>query len=65
MPRRDWTREDLIVAFNLYCKIPFGQIHIRNPQVIELAKAIGRKDHSRSHLLDYPVIFSCRFLSFL
>jgi hypothetical protein len=31
MPRRDWTREELIVAFNLYCKIPFGRIHIRNP----------------------------------
>jgi putative restriction endonuclease len=42
MPRRDWTREELIVAFNLYCKIPFGQIHIRNPLVIELANAIGR-----------------------
>src|SRR5579864_2840055 len=42
MPRRDWTREELIVAFNLYCKTPFGRIHIRNPSVIELAKAIGR-----------------------
>jgi len=42
MPRRDWTREELIVAFNLYCKIPFGHIHIRNPLIIELAKAIGR-----------------------
>ncbi|HKW63425.1 MAG TPA: HNH endonuclease signature motif containing protein [Candidatus Acidoferrum sp.] len=42
MPRRDWTREELIVAFNLYCKIPFGRIHIRNPQIIELARAIGR-----------------------
>src|ERR1700722_3989453 len=40
--RRDWTRDELIVAFNLYCKIPFGRIHIRNPLVIELAKAIGR-----------------------
>jgi putative restriction endonuclease len=42
IPRRDWTREELIVAFNLYCKIPFGRIHIRNPLVIELAKALGR-----------------------
>ena len=42
MPRRDWTREELIVAFNLYCKIPFGRIHISNPLVIKLAKAIGR-----------------------
>ena len=42
MRPRDWTREELIVAFNLYCKIPFGRIHIRNPLVIELATAIGR-----------------------
>lgn len=42
MPRRDWSREELIVAFNLYCKIPFGRIHIRNPLVIQLAKSIGR-----------------------
>jgi putative restriction endonuclease len=48
MPRRDWTREELIVAFNLYCKIPFGRIHIRNPLVIELARAIGRTPSSVS-----------------
>jgi putative restriction endonuclease len=42
VPRRDWTRKELIVAFNLYCKIPFGKIHVRNPLVIELAEAIGR-----------------------
>ena len=42
MPRRDWSRDELIVAFNLYCKIPFGQIHIRNPLIVELAKVIGR-----------------------
>ena len=40
--RRNWTREELILAFNLYCKIPFGQIHIRNPKVIELAALISR-----------------------
>lgn len=42
MHRRDWSREELIIAFNLYCKIPFGRIHIRNSSVIALAKAIGR-----------------------
>lgn len=42
MPRHDWSREELIVAFNLYCKLPFGKIHIRNPQIIELAKVLGR-----------------------
>jgi len=40
--RRDWSREELIVAFNLYCKTPFGKIHLRNPSIVELAKAIGR-----------------------
>lgn len=40
--RREWTREELIVAFNRYCRIPFGRIHNRNPSVIQLAKAIGR-----------------------
>lgn len=42
MPQRNWTREELIIAFNLYCKISFGRIHIHNPQIIELAKALGR-----------------------
>lgn len=42
MPRRDWTRQELILAFNLYCKTPFGRIHTRNPLIIELAQAIGR-----------------------
>jgi hypothetical protein len=42
MARRDWTRDELILAFNLYCKTPFGKIHIRNPDVIALATAIGR-----------------------
>lgn len=42
MRRHDWSREELIVAFNLYCKLPFGKIHIRNPQIIALAKVLGR-----------------------
>ena len=41
-----WTREDLIIAFNLYCKIPFGQINHRNPRVIELAKILDRSPSS-------------------
>lgn len=42
MPTNKWTREELILAFNLYCKIPFGTIHIRNHQIIALAKILGR-----------------------
>jgi len=29
-----WTRDEHIMAFNLYCQIPFGQIHMRNPRMI-------------------------------
>jgi putative restriction endonuclease len=37
-----WTREELLLAVNLYHKIPFGQFHQRNPSVIELASRMGR-----------------------
>ncbi len=40
--RRPWSRDEHILAFNLYCKISFGTIHMRNPRVIELASSIGR-----------------------
>ncbi len=40
--RENWTRDELIVAFNLYCRTPFGRIHKANPDIIEMAKNIGR-----------------------
>lgn len=39
----NWTREEHVLAFNLYCKIPFGSIHMNNPRVIELARLLGRR----------------------
>lgn len=42
MTRNLWTREELILAFNLYCKIPFSKSVQTNPKVIELANVIGR-----------------------
>ncbi len=44
--RRNWTREELILAFNLYCKIPFGQYNQRNSEVIKLSKMIDRTPSS-------------------
>ena len=43
-----WTREELIIAFNLYCKIPFGQIDQRNSAIIALADVLGRSPGSLS-----------------
>jgi|SRR5579871_2887932 len=42
MATTNWTHDELVIAFGLYCKIPFGKIHIRNPDVIALANALRR-----------------------
>jgi putative restriction endonuclease len=42
MASNKWSREELIIAFNLYCKTPFGKIHSHNPEIIALAKILGR-----------------------
>ena len=39
----NWTREELILAFNLYLKLPFGKMHKGNPDVIKLATLLGRR----------------------
>jgi putative restriction endonuclease len=38
----NWTRDQLLVAFNLYCKIPFSKTKATNPSVIHVANLIGR-----------------------
>jgi putative restriction endonuclease len=48
---KSWTREELILAINLYCKTPFGKIHYRNPKIIELANVLGRSHGSVSYKL--------------
>lgn len=42
MPTRNWTREEIIVALNLYCKIPFKESRASHPLVKQYAKLIGR-----------------------
>lgn len=46
--RVKWNNDELILAFNLYCKIPFGKIHNQNPDIIKLAKILGRSPSSVS-----------------
>lgn len=46
-----WTREELILAINLYCKLPFGKLHRSNPDVIKLAGLIGRTPNSVAYKL--------------
>lgn len=43
---KKWTREETILAFDLYCNMPFGQVSKKNPRIIELASLIGRTPDS-------------------
>lgn len=38
----NWTREQVIVALNVYCKIPFKSSSARNPIVKKYAELLGR-----------------------
>lgn len=38
----NWTKEETIVAFNVYCKIPFKNSSKTNPTIIKYANIIGR-----------------------
>lgn len=40
--QKKWTREQTIVAFNVYCKIPFKKSSKSHPTVIKYANIIGR-----------------------
>lgn len=42
MPRKLWTKEELILAFALYLRLPFGKMHSRTSEVVELSGLIGR-----------------------
>ncbi len=48
MERRLWTREELILALNLYLRLPFGKLHHRTPEIIHLAELVGRTPSAMS-----------------
>lgn len=42
MAKRDWTHDEIRLAYFLYCQLPFGRLHGRNPEIIALAKLLDR-----------------------
>lgn len=42
MAFNNWTKEQIIVALSVYCKIPFNKASNRNPEIVKAAKIIGR-----------------------
>ena len=43
---KNWTRDELLIALGLYCKIPFGQFHQRQPLVVQVAEHLDRSPSS-------------------
>ena len=39
---KPWSKEETIVAFNVYCKIPFKNSSKTHPTIIRYAKILGR-----------------------
>ncbi|UYG07104.1 HNH endonuclease [Halomonas sp. M4R1S46] len=44
--RQAWTDQDRLQVLSLYCRLTFGQLHKRRPEVIELAERMGRSANS-------------------
>lgn len=42
MKRNNWSREETIIAFNVYCKIPFKNCSKNHPLIIRYANILGR-----------------------
>lgn len=45
-PGAKWTRDELLIALNLYHKLTFGQMHARQPAIIEVARKMNRPANS-------------------
>ena len=45
-PSVKWTRDHLLIALNLYGKLPFGQFHHNNPLIMDIAMRMGRSSSS-------------------
>ena len=43
---RRWTRDELLIALNLYHKLTFGQLHARQPAIVALAEKLDRGSNS-------------------
>jgi predicted restriction endonuclease len=48
---RDWTEPELLIAMNLYCRLPFGKCNSRNKLVNEVARRMDRTAGSVSRKL--------------
>jgi hypothetical protein len=44
--RKRWSEEETVLALYLYFQLPFGKLHSGNPEIQQLATALGRSSSS-------------------
>lgn len=44
--RRNWTRDELLVALKIYCELEFGQFHQHQQRIVEVSTYIQRTPSS-------------------
>lgn len=44
--RKRWSEEETVLALYLYFQLPFGKLHSGNPEIQQLAAALGRSNSS-------------------
>lgn len=49
----NWTKEVTIIAFNVYCKVPFKSSNKANPVIIKYVKIIGRSPSALNMKVGY------------
>ncbi len=61
---KKWNREETILAFELYCRTPFGKIHAHNQDIMNLAALLRRSPGSvalkMSNLAHYDPVLRAR-----
>jgi putative restriction endonuclease len=44
--RRNWTRDELLIALKIYCELEFGKLHQYNPRIVEVSGYLNRTPSS-------------------
>lgn len=44
--RKQWSKLDRLITLGLYCELPFGKFHHRQPRIIEVAQKLERSPSS-------------------
>lgn len=61
--RKKWRRDELLIALKLYCELPFGKFHSRNPEIQRYATILGRTPSSLAMKLSNFASFDPQILT--